>query len=67
MISRSGTGGWTLQDNLNCSNILLSTGTLVDNGKTATVAGNILIDNINCYFFSDLLKRGYIHYQIIFF
>lgn len=38
-------GGWTLQDNLTCTNITLTAGNLIDNAKTVTVNGNISIAN----------------------
>jgi hypothetical protein len=37
--------GWTLQDSLSTTSIMVNAGTLVDGGKSVTVAGDIIIAN----------------------
>ncbi|MBA7470048.1 hypothetical protein ES707_05325 [subsurface metagenome] len=50
--SGDGTGGWTLQDDLFCTNISLSSGSLYDTNQTVTVNGNIYIANVDNLLFS---------------
>lgn len=46
-ITFNGVGGeWTLQDNINVNSLRIMNGNLIDNGRTVTVSGNILIDAV---------------------